>query len=150
MSEPSNEPIASHFIKQWLHDVDCFFGIHDRKLYFLGLCTLISLSEAIPAVLSEVSGKIIPSLILVFDGLKCVYESRAQEKEDEEEEEDEECEEALSSDENDIREFSSGYLEQIADYSKSKADEAGFDMKAKIKDEDDESDDEEEESLVDL
>uniref|UniRef100_A0A1A9X0H0 Importin N-terminal domain-containing protein n=1 Tax=Glossina brevipalpis TaxID=37001 RepID=A0A1A9X0H0_9MUSC len=150
MSEPNNEPIASHFIKQWLHDADCFLGIHDRKLCVLGLCTLISLGEAKPAVLSEVSGKIIPSLILLFDGLKRAYESRAQEEEGEEEEEDEECEEALSSDEDDIREFSSGYLEQIADYSKSKAAEAGFDMKAEIKDEDDESDDEEEESLDDL
>lgn len=56
----------------------------------------------------------------------------------------------MSSDEDDIREFSSGYLEQIADYSKTKAAEAGFDMKAVIKDEDDESDDEEEESLDDL
>uniref|UniRef100_A0A1A9VN34 Importin N-terminal domain-containing protein n=1 Tax=Glossina austeni TaxID=7395 RepID=A0A1A9VN34_GLOAU len=150
MSEPNNEPIASHFIKQWLHDADCFLGIHDRKLCVLGLCTLISLGEAKPAVLSEVSGKIIPSLILLFDGLKRAYESRAQEEEGEEEEEDEECEEALSSDEDDIREFSSGYLEQIADYSKTKAAEAGFDMKAEIKDEDDESDDEEEESLDDL
>uniref|UniRef100_A0A1A9ZMK3 Importin N-terminal domain-containing protein n=1 Tax=Glossina pallidipes TaxID=7398 RepID=A0A1A9ZMK3_GLOPL len=150
MSEPNNEPIASHFIKQWLHDADCFLGIHDRKLCVLGLCTLISLGEAKPAVLSEVSGKIIPSLILLFDGLKRAYESRAQEEEGEEEEEDEECEEALSSDEDDIREFSTGYLEQIADYSKTKAAEAGFDMKAEIKDEDDESDDEEEESLDDL
>lgn len=26
MSQPSNEPIISHFIKQWLHDTDCFLG----------------------------------------------------------------------------------------------------------------------------
>lgn len=50
------------------------------------------MGEAKPAVLSEVSGKIIPSLILLFDGLKRAYESRAQEEEGEEEEKDEECE----------------------------------------------------------
>lgn len=59
----------------------------------LGLCTLISLGDAKPPVLSEVAGKIIPNLILLFDGLKRAYESRAQEEEDEEEEEDEDdCE----------------------------------------------------------
>ncbi|KAI4503803.1 hypothetical protein M0802_001206 [Mischocyttarus mexicanus] len=39
----STEPIASHFIKQWIHDTDCFLGLHDRKLCVLGLCTLISM-----------------------------------------------------------------------------------------------------------
>lgn len=44
-------------------------------------------------MLSEVAGKIVPSLILLFDGLKRAYESRAQEEEEEEEEEDgDDCE----------------------------------------------------------
>lgn len=58
----------------------------------MGLCTLISLGDAKPPVLNEVSGKIIPSLILLFDGLKRAYESRAQEEEEEEEEENDDCE----------------------------------------------------------
>ncbi|XP_039964309.1 importin-7 isoform X1 [Bactrocera tryoni] len=151
MSQPNNESISSHFIKQWLHDTDCFLGIHDRKLCVLGLCTLISLGDAKPPVLSEVAAKIIPNLILLFDGLKRAYESRAQEEEDEEEEEDEDdCEvEALSSDEDEVDEFASNYLEQIAEISKTKAAEAGFEMKAEIKDDED-SDDEEEESVDDL
>lgn len=68
------------------------FRIHDRKLCVLGLCTLISLGDAKPPVLSEVSDKIIPSLVLLFDGLKRAYESRAQEEEEEEEEENDDCE----------------------------------------------------------
>ncbi|XP_025836941.1 importin-7 [Agrilus planipennis] len=32
---------AEHFIKQWLHDIDCFLGVHDRKMCLLGLCTCI-------------------------------------------------------------------------------------------------------------
>lgn len=68
-------------------------SIHDRKLCVLGLCTLISLGDAKPQVLSEVASKIVPSLILLFDGLKRAYESRAQEEEEEEEEEDgDDCE----------------------------------------------------------
>lgn len=78
----------THFI-QWIF----YCRIHDRKLCVLGLCTLISLGDAKPKVLSEVAGKIIPSLILLFDGLKRAYESRAQEEEDDDkEEEDDDCE----------------------------------------------------------
>jgi len=100
--------------------------------------------------LSELSDKIIPALILLFDGLKRAYESRAQEEEEEEEENDDnDCEEALSSDEDEIDEFSPSYLEQIAEFSKTKANDAGFEMKAEVKDEE-ESDDEDEDSLDDL
>uniref|UniRef100_A0A4W6DDD2 Importin 7 n=1 Tax=Lates calcarifer TaxID=8187 RepID=A0A4W6DDD2_LATCA len=37
---PNNtEPITNHFISQWLKDVDCFLGLHDRKMCILGLCS---------------------------------------------------------------------------------------------------------------
>lgn len=59
----------------------------------LGLCTLISLGDAKPVVLKEVCTKIIPSLILLFDGLKRAYESRAQEEETEnDDDDDDDCE----------------------------------------------------------
>lgn len=58
--------------------------------------------------------------------------------------------EALSSDEDEIDEFAPDYLEQIAEFSKTKAAEAGIEMKAVIKDDDEESDDEEEDSIDDL
>ncbi|XP_013114275.1 importin-7 [Stomoxys calcitrans] len=150
MSQQNNEPISSHFIKQWIHDTDCFLGIHDRKLCVLGLCTLISLGDSKPQVLSEVSSKIIPSLILLFDGLTRAYESRAQEEEEEEEEENDDCEEALSSDEDEIDEFAPDYLEKLAEFSKAKASEAGFEMKAEIKDDEDEDDEDEEDSIDEL
>lgn len=148
MPQPNSEPISSHFIKQWIHDTDCFLGIHDRKLCVLGLCTLISLGDAKPPVLSEIAGKIIPALILLFDGLKRAYQARAQEEEEEEsEDEDEDCEEALSSDEDEIDDLGPNYLDQIAEFSKKKAIEAGYDMKADIKflqnDEDSDADDDE-------
>ncbi|XP_055373392.1 importin-7 [Condylostylus longicornis] len=138
MSQPNNGPIASHFIKQWLYDTDCFLGIHDRKLCVLGLCALISLGDAKPPVLSEVAATIMPSLILLFDGLNRAYQARAQEEEEEEsEDEDEDCEEALSSDEDEIDEFAPDYLEQVGELAK----KAGMDIKAEIKAEDEDEDD---------
>lgn len=152
LSQPTNEPIIAHFIKQWLHDTDCFLGIHDRKLCVLGLCTLMSLGEAKPGVLSEVSDKIIPSLILLFDGLKRAYESRAQEEEEEEEEEDDndDCEEALSSDEDGIDDDNPNYLENLGKFAANKGAAAGFDIKAEIKSDEEDSDDEEEDTIEDL
>lgn len=68
-------------------------GIHDRKLYVLGLCRAISLGGDKPYVLSEVADEILPSLLLIFEGLKRAYQTRAQEGEEEEDEyEDEEDE----------------------------------------------------------
>ena len=98
MQQQGAEPISSHFIKQWIHDTDCFLGIHDRKLYVLGLCTLMSLGEGKPPVLQELSDKVLPSLMLIFDGLKRAYQARAQDDEEEEsEDEDEYCEGEQSS-----------------------------------------------------
>jgi hypothetical protein len=53
------------------------------------MCTLITLGNSKPQVLSEVSNEIIPSLILIFDGLKRAYEARAEAEEEEETDEDE-------------------------------------------------------------
>ncbi|KAJ9577132.1 hypothetical protein L9F63_006304, partial [Diploptera punctata] len=72
VSSPT-ESITSHFIKQWIHDTDCFLGLHDRKLCVLGLCTLLSSSGVRPAAVNECASQIIPSLILLFDGLKRAY-----------------------------------------------------------------------------
>lgn len=92
--QPNNEPILSMFIKQWLDDTDCFLGVHDRKLYVLGLCTAMNLREHKPFILNELADKILPSLLVIFEGLKRAYQSRANEDEDEEsdEENDDDCE----------------------------------------------------------
>lgn len=88
----NNELIMSHFVKQWLNDTDCFLGIHDRKLYVLGLCTAMSLGENKPAVFNEVAPKVLPSLLMVFEGLEHAYKLRAQEEEEEEEDGDDDDE----------------------------------------------------------
>lgn len=75
-----------------IKDTDCFLGIHDRKLYVLGICRAISLGGDKPYVLGEVADEILPSLLLIFEGLKRAYQSRAQEGEEEESDEEEDGE----------------------------------------------------------
>lgn len=64
------------------------FRLHDRKLCVLGLCTLISMGPARPPAVNECAQQIIPSLILLFDGLKRAYAAKASDTDDEENEED--------------------------------------------------------------
>lgn len=95
---------TSHFIKQWLHDVDCFLGIHDRKMCILGLCTLISLPQK-HETLQQLASQVIPAFVLLFDGLKRAYATKAQELAEEEEDSSDaesDPDDVLSSDEDDI------------------------------------------------
>lgn len=94
LQQLNGQPLSSHFVKQWIADTDCFLGIHDRKLYVLGLCTAMSLGSNKPPILNELAEKVLPSLLLIFEGLKRAYHARAQEGEEEEseDEDDEDCE----------------------------------------------------------
>lgn len=132
----SNDSVLSHFVKQWIHDTDCFLGIHDRKMWVVGMCTLITMGDAKPQVLSEVCSEIIPALIMIFDGLKRAYEARADAEEEEssdEEEDGSECEEGLSSDEDEIEELGQSYFERIAELTKKKGQEQGLEISTIIK-----------------
>ncbi|XP_049297694.1 importin-7 [Anopheles funestus] len=134
--------ITAHFIRQWLHDYDCFLGIHDRKLCIIGLCTLLSLGDRKPTVLSELPDKIIPTMLMVFDGLKRAYAARAAEGEEEEsEDESEDLEDGLSSDEDDVDEINP-YFKNMSKMIQERGAEAGFEVTASIQDADsDEEDD---------
>lgn len=37
--------LIKKFVDQWIHDTDCFIGLHDRKVCVLGLCLLITMPE---------------------------------------------------------------------------------------------------------
>ncbi|KAL7049000.1 hypothetical protein ACKWTF_003564 [Chironomus riparius] len=141
----TNDSILSHFVKQWIHDTDCFLGIHDRKLWVVGMCTLISLGNAKPQVLSEVSNDIIPSLILIFDGLKRAYEARAEAEEEEESDGDEDieddCEEGISSDEDEMNELDNSYMERVAELARQNGVEQGLEITTVVKDGDSDEDD---------
>ncbi|CAH1785309.1 unnamed protein product [Owenia fusiformis] len=113
----TTESISSQFFKQWLHDTDCFLGLHDRKISVLGLCALMDTPAGRPTAVTEHAAEIIPSCIMLFDGLKKAYESRAAEaddSDDDEEEDDGEYEgEVLDSDEDEVDEQGNQYLEKL-------------------------------------
>nr|AAI55061.1 Ipo7 protein [Danio rerio] len=115
---PNNtEPITNHFISQWLKDIDCFLGLHDRKMCVLGLCALMDLEQR-PQAVNQVAGQLLPAAILLFNGLKRAYACRAKhendEDDDEEDGEEEEENAELGSDEDDIDDEGQEYLEMLA------------------------------------
>ncbi|CAN0425651.1 LOW QUALITY PROTEIN: importin-7-like [Lethenteron reissneri] len=132
---PSNgaESITSHFVTRWLDDTDCFLGIHDRKICILGLCALMELQQR-PEAVGSVAAQIVPSLILLFQGIKRSYAKRAEDEaegdsDDDDEDDEENGENELGSDEDDINDEGQEYL----------------DMLAKAADDDDDDDDDDDE-----
>ncbi|CAJ0960718.1 unnamed protein product [Ranitomeya imitator] len=71
----SSEPITAQFINQWVNDTDCFLGLHDRKMCIIGLSILMELPGR-PAAVSAVASVIVPSILLLFLGLKQVRAHR--------------------------------------------------------------------------
>uniref|UniRef100_A0A2R5LJV7 Putative nuclear transport receptor ranbp7/ranbp8 importin beta superfamily n=1 Tax=Ornithodoros turicata TaxID=34597 RepID=A0A2R5LJV7_9ACAR len=142
--QPQEAPLVDHFISMWMDNVDCFLGLHDRKMCVLGLCTLISTPGTKPQALMEAAGRIMPSMLMLFEGLKRAYAFKAQEEEDsdEEEEEDEYDGEVLDSDEDDVEDESAEYLARIARKAKK---ESPFPVTSATIEDDEEEEDEEDE-----
>merc|ERR1719323_1811987 len=109
--------IIKNFIAQWIHDTDCFIGLHDRKLCVLGLCQIMTM-PTLPGI-EEFAPRILPSLILLFDGLKRAYEAQkdADDSDDSDSASDDEDgdgeAELLDSDEDEIDENGAQYLEKL-------------------------------------
>ncbi|XP_061729089.1 importin-7-like [Cydia pomonella] len=118
-------------------------GLHDRKLCVLGICTLLEMGPCRPP-LEAVLPSILPSCLVLFDGLKRAYEARAEADEDteSEDEEDDQDEEVLSSDEDDIDDMNNEYLENLSRMAVKTAAQQGVNMTANIEDYDSDSDDE--------
>ena len=137
--------VFRHFLQQWLHDTDCFIGLHDRKLCVLGLVHLLQMPDN--AAVTEQSQQLIPSALLLFDGLKRAYAARDAEDSDDEGDSDEEGidSELLDSDEDEIDEEGQQYLESLQEKVNKGAAGSGFKGNATIEDEDEEDDDDDDE-----
>ncbi|XP_053624286.1 importin-7 [Plodia interpunctella] len=136
-----NASITQHFMKQWIHDTDCFMGLHDRKLCVLGICTLLEMGPQRPN-LDEIVPKLLPSCLVLFDGLRRTYESRAdaESSSSEEDDDDEDDEEVLDSEEDDLEH---DYLANLARLATKNSAAQGVEVSAKIEDYDDSDDDDE-------
>lgn len=109
--------VMQQFLKQWIHDVDCFLGLHDRKMSVLGLCNLLNMGENRPAEVNDIGAQILPASLVLFQGLKRAYEARAEnENSDDDDEDDDDGEyeqDALASDEDEVDEEGQQYLEKL-------------------------------------
>ncbi|RXG69818.1 Importin-7 [Armadillidium vulgare] len=127
----SDTPLSSHFIKQWMNDTDCFLGLHDRKVCVLGLCTLLQLGPERVPVLQECHKNILPSMVLLFQGLKRAYLD------------------VLESDEDELEDANDEYLEKLEEkVTKAAANAAPFQMSVSIQDDEDDDDDSDDECCV--
>lgn len=141
----STESITAQFLKQWLHDTDCFLGLHDRKLAVLGLSALLETSGSRPQVIQTCADQIVPSILTLFSGLKRAYAARAaaenSDDDSDEEASDDDLEvEELGSDEDDIDEEGVEYIEKLQKTRQSM--EAEDDEEEDDDDEEDDGDDE--------
>jgi len=111
----TNNLIFDEFLTRLFDDMDCFLGIHDRKLCIIGLSILLSLpSQQRPQSLQQLGGKIMPSLIKMMDTLKNTYiTNRDEESDDDDDSDDEDEEKALETDENEEDEEGVNYMEML-------------------------------------
>ncbi|XP_040569729.1 importin-7 [Lepeophtheirus salmonis] len=143
LASGSNRSFIEQFIEQWIHDTDCFIGLHDRKICVIGLCQLLTM-PTVPGVEAQ-SSKLIPSLLLLFDGLNRAYEARANkdssddDSDDDDDDGEDDCD-LLNSDEDDMDDEGAAYLDQIE--AKVKSNSSGFDIQCSLEDALDDSDDE--------
>ncbi|XP_042213506.1 importin-7-like isoform X2 [Homarus americanus] len=139
--------LTSHFIKQWIHDTDCFLGLHDRKICVLGMCTLLQLGPERLGVLQECHKEILPAMLLLFQGLKRAYAAKASEEDDDDDDDDDDDgdleHEVLESDEDELDDVGDEYLEKLEEKVNRASAAAPFTVNACIQDDDDDDDDEE-------
>jgi importin-7 len=68
--------------------------LHDRKLSVLGLCMLMQ-NPSRPIVVNECAPKILPALLVLFEGLKRAYSAQANDSDDDSDSDDETVNEGL-------------------------------------------------------
>ncbi|XP_028414621.1 importin-7-like [Dendronephthya gigantea] len=118
----SNEPITVQFFAQWMGDANCFLGLHDRKMFVLGLCSILGINSSLrPKGLHDCASKIIPSLLMIFSGLQRSYEKQAlldgedSDDDDDDSVEGEDADEGeLESDDDELNEDDIVYVENLA------------------------------------
>jgi importin-7 len=87
LNQNNGRSVFLDFLQKWFTDIDCFFGLHDRKVCALGLCTLLQMATKRPHDVAQLSDKILPSTCMILESLEKVYTARAQEESDDDFEE---------------------------------------------------------------
>jgi len=107
--------VTGEFLNQWINDTDCFLGMHDRKVYILGVCSMLSIPEANrPPIFAELAPKILPALLMIFHGLSVMYEKLETDVDEEQNGDIEEVEEVEINDSDDeYDEEGAQYIEML-------------------------------------
>lgn len=78
MLPDSNQTFFTEFVQQWIKTTNSFIGLHDRKICVLGLIKLITLPPNLKhPIINDLSDKFLPSILVLFEGLKTAYEAKA-------------------------------------------------------------------------
>ena len=73
LSQNNGRSILFDFLQKWFADMDSFFGLHDRKVCVLGLCTLLQLATKRPHDIAQLADKILPSTCEMLENLEKAY-----------------------------------------------------------------------------
>jgi len=148
----STDTVAQYVLHHLLEDIDCFLGLHDRKLAVLGICTLMQLGpERVPA-LEPATPKLLPALLTLFQGLKRAYLAKAAEdnasEASEEEELDSDFDENEVLDDNEDELNDNEFMSSVKDRIEADGSLGGFDVNATIEDDQDEDEDSDDDSDI--
>lgn len=67
VKSPDGEELMARFIKMWLDEIDCMFGLHDKKLAVLGLTIFMQLPPTLRSpVVHAMAPKLLPAALLLF------------------------------------------------------------------------------------
>ena len=103
--------VTGEFLNQWMNDTVGFLGMHERKVYILGVCSLLSIPEENrPAILMEHAPKFLPALLMIFNGLAIMYDKLETEVE---EEQNDDIDEELNDSDDEYDEEGAKYLEML-------------------------------------
>lgn len=114
LEQQNNQPkytLFDSFIQQWFKDMDELLGLHDRKMSIIGFCTLISLpADKRPPIVAQVSERIIPTVLSLYERLKIAYTKKDTAESDSETDDDDE--EEYSDDEAGVLEDHEDHVDQ--------------------------------------
>lgn len=114
VTEQHPNGFTAQFLQQWLSDTDCFVGMHDRKLYVFGICSLLSLPhDNRPQAIELFASRFLPSLLAIFKGLVDMHENLEKEVAEEAEPRAAEEEEELNDSDDEYDEEGTEYVEML-------------------------------------
>lgn len=89
LAQATGRSVLAEFIEKWLADLESFYGLHDRKVCALGLCTLLQIASKRPHDIAKIGTRILPSICMLLENLEKVYAERAQEENESDDSEEE-------------------------------------------------------------